>query len=229
MKTGRDMFAFGSSDCVPLETRAQLHGCIHTLVSHAMGRAVIRMLHEREDEDENAPMLDAALIRGGLLFEVLDETGVGAPLLSLVESCMGDAGGPSAELLDTLDAELRTEVDENVEYALYMMFHNRTSEYMESVNRVCMYETGKLLELIKTGMSVDAAIANLDEMYDATDPEESSEDESEDTQGEEEEHMERPCRCQMCQTWPTLETRFEQWCPPSSGVQRIVADALRSI
>ena len=182
-------------------------------------------------------MLDADLVREGIIFEVLDETGVGAPLLSLAESCMSDTGGPSAEILEALDEELRTEVEENVEYAIYMLFHARTAEYFESLPRACLYRTGNLLQLVKRGMSVDAAICEMDVMDDAdTTMGESSGDEMDDPNATPEEYTGDEdagnqgeggaphCRCHMCKTWPTLESRFQQWGRQSSGVQRTIAN-----
>lgn len=216
------------------QMRAQLMGCVHTLMSHALTRATLYFIHTGTQLPDVA--FDAETIRIGLIYEALEDEGVGRSLATLAESlsipsdCEAESAvvAPSAGALESVDCNLREELAHNVEYALFMMLHDRLAEYTSSLSQVVFYDTDRLLAQLqgRASATVLEALEALDNQTASCSSVSESDDDMDaasllPTDDEQ-------CTCTMCRSWPSMDARFAAWVP-EGRMAAILQGAIASI
>ena len=207
MRTGQSL----PPGVAPLATRAQIHGALHTLMAHALMRAILHQAHQGVEEMQ----VDPEALRRGMLYEVLsEEHGVGVHLGGLLEAAMAEAPPPE------VDPELATELGDNVLLAAHMLATGREAEYRAALldPSVLVAPSHRLLVLLRGGAGVAEAMEQIEE---EEEDEEEEEEEEEDEEEEEEDEEEEPCRCDMCTQWPRLDRLYRE--EPPAGLAMVVA------
>lgn len=185
----------------------QMMGCIHTLIEHACGVAVIYKLHNKLGIE-----LYPDDIRKGIIYEMVSPKGIGGQLMHVLSPLIEGDECANEDVLQSIDTAVKSQLMRNVMYASRMLTSGRFEEYKDTLADVAMCHCD--LDSIIEGMPVAEALQGSSFTSD-------NEDVSSDSD-------ETSCHCDICRQWPTLEDNFKQWDPPP-GLASICAASVNLI